>query len=88
MITQVCCVRDLKAEVWGQPYFVNSLGGATRSFIDMCKKPTTEGGEPNVFNSHPEDFELWHIGTFDDLDATLGAFSKTDRKRLFSGSDL
>lgn len=88
MITHVVAVRDLKADVWGQPYFVNSIGGAVRSFMDMCKKPTDDQGQSNVFHAHPEDFELWYIGTYDDSDAALGSFSPTDRKRLFSGSDL
>lgn len=58
---KVVIVRDVKANVYGVPMFVASLGGAIRSFGDECVK--TDG---NPFALHPSDYELYHIGEFDE----------------------
>lgn len=56
---KIVCVRDIRANVYGNPVFVASLGAAIRSFGDEVVK--TDG---NPFSLHPADYELYHMGEF------------------------
>ncbi|WNK14986.1 MAG: nonstructural protein [Microvirus sp.] len=67
MILQIVAIRDIKADVYAQPYFVGSLGGAIRSFGDECRRIAPD----NLMYNHPEDFELYELGTYDDANATF-----------------
>lgn len=67
MIRYVCAVRDSAAGVFGQPIFVPSLGVANRSFADEVNRVDAN----NQLNVHPEDFELFHLGEFDDVEGVL-----------------
>lgn len=62
---KIVCVRDRAIDTFGQPVFVANLGGAIRSFGDEVKRPSTEE-RPNQMNKHPEDFDLFYVGEFDD----------------------
>lgn len=67
----VVIVRDIKADVYGVPMFVASLGGAIRSFGDeVCK---TDG---NPFALHPEDYELFEVGWFDERECVFTLLEK------------
>lgn len=59
---KIVVVRDIKGDVYTIPMFVAHLGGAIRSFQDEIAK--TDG---NPFALHPEDYELFHIGEYDEL---------------------
>lgn len=63
----VCVVRDVRAAVFGNPFFLASLGQAERQFADEVNR----AAEDNVMYKHPEDFELFNLGTFDSLTATF-----------------
>lgn len=54
--------RDIVSNVHGIPVFVPHIGQAIRSFGDECRRKDTN----NVLGNHPEDFELWLIGEYDD----------------------
>lgn len=69
MIFQMCVVRDSAAQVYGQPIFVPSIGIAVRSFGDEVKRSDAN----NQMNKHPEDFEMFHVGTYDDNTCTFAA---------------
>jgi hypothetical protein len=84
MKTLVVSVRDIRGGFWGQPYFVMSSGSATRSFMDQCNKKTDPD---NILAQHPEDFELWHLGYYDDEHGDFEVFATVDRVRLIAGSD-
>jgi len=56
----ICTVRDAAIDAYGQPIFVRHTGEACRSFADECNR------EGSTFNKHPEDYELFFIGTYDD----------------------
>jgi len=58
----VCAVRDRASDTFGRPFFVIAIGQAIRSFTDEINRASAD----NSFNSHPEDFDLYEIGTFDD----------------------
>lgn len=60
-LTQVMSVRDTKSDTFGRPFFAPSLGAAIRSFADFVNSK-----EDSDIVRHPEDFNLYHLGTFDD----------------------
>lgn len=83
MKLQVLATRDIVANVYGQPMFVPHIGMAIRSFGDECKRK-----EPgNVLAQHPEDFELWHLGEYDDETGALTPFPFSERKQLAVGAN-
>lgn len=77
MLLQIVCVRDRAVNAFGQPQFVVSIGGATRSFTDEVNRADVN----NPMHKHPEDFEFYHLGTYDDGDAK---FELLERPRLIS----
>lgn len=60
----ILSVRDKKASAYSQPFFAPTLMHGIRSFHDACSRP----GDDNMMNKHPDDFELYALGTFDDFD--------------------
>lgn len=80
MSYKIVIVRDIKANVYGNPMFVNSLGGAIRSFGDEIAK---EDGNP--FALHPEDYELYYFGDFDEVE---GEFKIKKPEQLALGSNF
>jgi len=62
---QVYAVRDVKANSFAFPHFDVSHGQAIRAFGDMVRNPKTP------FNSHPEDYSLYNIGSWDEIQGTL-----------------
>lgn len=67
MLYQVVVVRDRTADVFGVPTFTTAIGVAIRSFADEVNRKDAN----NMFNRHPDDFDLYHIGTYDDSDASM-----------------
>lgn len=62
---KVLAVRDRAVDSFGRPIFVLALGQGTRSFANEINSPQSE------FNKNPEDFDLYHIGDYDDVSGTL-----------------
>ncbi len=62
---EIVCVRDIVANCYSHPQFVPNLGSAIRAFGDQCRDKNTQIG------AHPEDYELYHLGTYDDQDAAF-----------------
>jgi len=58
----ICVMRDSAADVYGVPMFMSSKGQAIRSFSDEVNRVDAS----NQLNKHPEDFELFYIGTYTD----------------------
>lgn len=56
----VFAVRDLAINAYDRPFFVSHLGMAERGFSDAINDPSS-----NLYK-HPEDYELYQLGTFDD----------------------
>lgn len=77
----VCSIRDSAADNFDRPFCAPSLGVAIRSFSDEVKRD----GEGNMFFKHPEHFELFHLGWFDDAAADFEIFAKP--KSLLCASD-
>lgn len=56
----IVSVRDTKANAFGIPVCVPTVGAAVRSFSDQIN------GQDSVLTKHPQDFDLFELGTFDD----------------------
>lgn len=76
---KIVVVRDRAADCYGQPVFVQSLGSAVRSFQDEINK------EGTPFHSHPDDYDLYHCGEFDD---ESGLFNTGRPSQIAVGKDL
>lgn len=81
MKLKIVAVRDRAADVYGQPNFVTNLGTAIRSFGDEVNRKA----ENNAFNAHPEDFDLYELGEYDD---ELGEFTTIRPRQIAVGKDL
>lgn len=78
-IYQMCSVLDMVAQQYGRPFFVVSEGSAIRGFSDEINRKSD-----SVLFNHPTDFQLFHIGTFDDETCALDVFVAP--KLLVAGS--
>lgn len=58
-------VYDSKVEAYAQPIFMRTHGEAIRSFESACNN------EQHEFSKHASDYTLFHIGSYDDSDATF-----------------
>lgn len=67
MLLSICAVRDAKSDQYGNPFFMQSIGTAIRSFDDEVNRAE----ENNAMYRHPEDFSLWHLGEYETKDATF-----------------
>lgn len=75
MIRSVCAIFDVGIQTFNLPIFVPHTGAATRSFADEVRRVADE----NQLNKHPEDFDLYKLGEFDDQ---AGAFMSLERPQL------
>ena len=73
----ICAVRDSALQTYMQPFQSPTSGGAVRAFADEVKRPESPMGK------HPEDYELWLIGEFDDA---TGAVSSCPHESLMTAS--
>lgn len=60
MIRKAYSIRDSKGEIFHLPIFKNTHGEAERDFKTMVNQPKSN------LNDYPEDFDLYHIGEYDD----------------------
>jgi hypothetical protein len=73
----LCSVKDRAADAYGRPMFVPSLGVAIRSFSDEVNR---QADDNQLFN-HPDDFDLYEFGEFDD---NSGIFTLHEVPKLIS----
>lgn len=73
----LCSVKDRAADAYGRPMFVPSVGVAIRSFSDEVNRVDPD----NQLNKHPDDFDLYELGEFDD---NTGLFVLHDQPKLLS----
>jgi len=77
MILIICTVKDRAADAYGRPMFVPSTGVAIRSFSDEINRNNAE----NQLYNHPDDFDLYELGQFDD---NTGLFNLHEQPKLLS----
>jgi len=61
----VFSIFDSAAQCFAQPFYAPAEQVAIRSVKDMVQK------EGNQLHAHPEDFDLRHVGMFDDNSGAL-----------------
>lgn len=79
---QVIAVRDRAANTYMRPFVVNHLGQAIRSFADEINRNAPDN---LTMYQHPEDFDLYHIGTYDE---DTGKIAPCDPHMIAVGKDL
>lgn len=80
MILQVMTIRDRVADAFDRPSFHTSVGAAARGFGDEINRPES------ITKNHAEDYDLYHLGTYDDSDASFKLFDKP--RQVAIGKDL
>ena len=70
MIQVIVAIKDRAADAFMRPWFIPTSGIAIRSFIDEVNR---EAADNNLFN-HPDDFDLYEIGTFDDSTGRITSY--------------
>lgn len=65
MELKMFCVYDSKSKAYGTPFFAKTSGEAERSFQQAVRDPKT------LISQYPEDFDLFHTGSFDELTGRL-----------------
>lgn len=81
MILYVFSTRDRAADVFSQPFFSPTKGTAIRSFSDEINRVDVN----NMLNKHPDDFDLYYLGTYDD---NTGLFDVERPSQVAVGKDL
>ena len=61
------CVRDERVGSFNQPFYAPTFGFAERIFSDTVNRPADD----NLLFHHPQDFGLYHLGSFDDSTGLL-----------------
>jgi hypothetical protein len=59
------CVFDKAVGAYMRPMFVPSNGAAVRSFGDEVNRVASD----NLMHHHPSDYELYHVGFFEEENA-------------------
>lgn len=72
MIFHIFSIRDIKAEQFSQPFFAIAPGAALRGFADGAN------GKDEVISAHPEDYELWFLGTFETDDGSMDVQARAE----------
>lgn len=72
---EVLCVFDAAVGAFMRPIFTQSVGQAVRSFSDEVNRVD----DANTMRSHPNDFALWHLGSFEDSNASFDLLSSPAR---------
>nr|QJB20977.1 MAG: nonstructural protein [Microvirus sp.] len=80
-VSYVVAVKDSAVGAFNRPFFVPSIAVATRSFVDEVNRAS----EDNSMNRHPDDYELWSLGTFDD---ESGLFAAGDHRLVARAKDV
>lgn len=62
MIYTIIAIRDRQLDAYGRPAHVATKGQAIRGFSDEINRADPN----NEMNKHPEDFDLYYLGTFND----------------------
>ena len=63
MIRVIYAIKDVKTAFW-QPFCHHNDNSAIREFATMVNAD-------NVVSEHPGDFELWTLGTYDDVTGAI-----------------
>lgn len=76
---KVLAVRDRAVDAYGSPFTTPAIGQAVRSFVDEVNR------EGSPFFMHPEDYDLFLLGEFDEQAGRLIAL---DPRQVAIGKDV
>lgn len=62
MKLEILSIRDRAVDAFGRPMFFPTIGAAVRAFDDEINRDSKD----NPYFAHPEDYDLYHLGHFDD----------------------
>lgn len=79
MILTIVAVKDRAADAFMRPFFVPTANMAIRSFMDEVNRDAAD----NQMFAHPDDFDLYEIGVFDDSTGRITSYD--DMKVLMLG---
>lgn len=79
MILTIVSIKDRAADAFMRPFFVPTANMAIRSFMDEVNRDSAD----NQMFAHPDDFDLYEIGIFDDSNGRIE--SHADMKLLMQG---
>jgi len=65
MILKMFAIRDTKGAIYFPPFYKNTPAEAQRDFQTVANDAKTQIGQ------YPEDFDLFQIGTFDQLSGKI-----------------
>jgi hypothetical protein len=71
-IKQLYSLYDSKSETWSAPFIHSARGDALRAFADAVNSKD----QRTVIVAHPEDFTLFYVGDFNELDGTITGIDK------------
>jgi len=69
-ILSIFAVRDSAADTFGNPFVVQHVGIALRSFQDEVNNPR----EGNMLHYHSKDFTLYELGTYDQATGLINRY--------------
>ena len=81
MLLFVVSVKDRAADVFNRPFFVPHRNVAIRDFTDEVNRSAAD----NQLNKHPDDFDLYVLGAFND---NTGEFSISQPQVLVRAKDV
>lgn len=55
----IFAIHDIKADLFGPPFYMTTIAEALRAFTDLADDPNTTVGR------HPGDYRLMQLGTWD-----------------------
>lgn len=68
---QIMAVRDMKVEAFMDPMTLPAVGAAIRAFTDAVN-----GDKNSDIAKHPADFDLFHLGTYDEMTGKIVVFDQ------------
>lgn len=81
MILSIYAIRDNKVGAFMQPFYMNTNAAAIRAFDDLVND-----GKSGV-NKHPEDYELYLLGVYDDNTGRITQDDQSLVQRLVTAKD-
>lgn len=72
MLTFIVAVHDRQLDAFMRPFTAQAIGQAIRSFRDETNRKDSE------IHAHPEDYQLYQLGTFDDQHGEIVALKKPE----------
>lgn len=62
---RIYAIRDKRAEYFNPPFFNHTHGEAERNFQNLVNEKESRIAQ------HPDDYDLYYIGDYNDLDGTI-----------------